>query len=151
VKRYNPKELEPKWQNIWRESKIYEVDTKLSKNKFYVIPMFPYPSGDMHIGHWYNFAPTDTIARWRRMLGHNVLHAIGFDAFGLPAENAAIKREIPPAKWTKQNIESMTKQMEAIGASYDWNKFVITSDPEYYQWTQWLFIKLYEKGLAYRK
>jgi leucyl-tRNA synthetase len=151
VKRYNPKELEPKWQNIWRESKIYEVDTKLSKNKFYVIPMFPYPSGDMHIGHWYNFAPTDTIARWRRMLGHNVLHAIGFDAFGLPAENAAIKREIPPAKWTKQNIESMTKQMEAIGASYDWNKFVITSEPEYYQWTQWLFIKLYEKGLAYRK
>jgi leucyl-tRNA synthetase len=151
VKRYNPKELEPKWQNIWRESKIYEVDTNSAENKFYVIPMFPYPSGDMHIGHWYNFAPTDTIARWRRMLGHSVLHTNGFDAFGLPAENAAIKRGIPPAKWTKQNIESMTKQIEAIGASYDWNKFVITSEPEYYQWTQWLFIKLYENGLAYRK
>jgi leucyl-tRNA synthetase len=151
VKRYNPKELEPKWQNIWRESKIYEVDTNSAVNKFYVIPMFPYPSGDMHIGHWYNFAPTDTIARWRRMLGHNVLHANGFDAFGLPAENAAIKRGIAPAKWTKQNIVSMTKQLEAIGASYDWDKFVITSEPEYYKWTQWLFLKLYEKGLAYRK
>ncbi|HSW37508.1 MAG TPA: leucine--tRNA ligase [Candidatus Saccharimonadales bacterium] len=151
MKRYNPKEIEPKWQKAWAESGIYKVDTADAQNKFYIIPMFPYPSGDLHVGHWYNFAPTDTIARFRRMKGHRVLHANGFDAFGLPAENAAIKRNIPPAKWTRQNIESMTKQLEAIGASYDWSKRVITCDPEYYKWTQWLFLQLFHKGLAYRK
>lgn len=152
MRRYNPKVIEPKWQKIWHDTKIYEVDTtKKPENKFYIIPMFPYPSGDAHIGHWYNFAPTDTVARCRRMLGHQVLHVNGFDSFGLPAENAAIKRGIPPAEWTKKNIESMTKQIEAIGASYDWTKQVITSEPGYYRWTQWLFLKLYEKGLAYRK
>ncbi len=152
MKRYNPKVVEPKWQKIWRDSKIYEVDTrKKPANKFYIIPMFPYPSGDAHIGHWYNFAPTDVVARWRRMLGHQVLHTNGFDSFGLPAENAAIKRGIPPAQWTKKNIASMTKQIEAIGASYDWTKMVVTSQPDYYRWTQWLFLKLYEEGLAYRK
>lgn len=150
MKRYNPKEIEPKWQQIWEQTKLYEVDTKSADNKFYIIPMFPYPSGDLHVGHWYNFAPTDTVARWRRMLGYKVLQANGFDAFGLPAENAAIKRGIPPAKWTKQNIVTMTKQLQAIGASYDWSKRVITNDPNYYKWTQWLFVKLYEKGLAYR-
>jgi leucyl-tRNA synthetase len=151
MKRYNPKLIEKKWQKTWRESGIYKTDISKSEKKFYIIPMFPYPSGDLHVGHWYNFAPTDTIARYRRMQGYNVLHCNGFDAFGLPAENAAIKRNIPPAEWTKQNIESMTKQIEAIGASYDWDRNLITSEPEYYKWTQWLFLKLYEKGQAYKK
>jgi leucyl-tRNA synthetase len=150
MRRYNPKEIEPKWQQVWRGQKLYEADTTIAENKFYIIPMFPYPSGDLHIGHWYNFAPTDTVARWQRMRGHRVLHTNGFDAFGLPAENAAIKHGIPPAEWTKQNIESMTKQIEAIGASYDWTKSVKTNDPNYYHWTQWIFIKLFEKSLAYR-
>ncbi|HSX17785.1 MAG TPA: leucine--tRNA ligase [Candidatus Saccharimonadales bacterium] len=150
MRRYNPKEIEPKWRKVWEDTKLYEVDTKKSDNKFYIIPMFPYPSGDLHIGHWYNFAPTDTVARWRRMMGHRVLHTNGFDAFGLPAENAAIQRNIPPAQWTRANIESMMKQLEAIGASYDWTKSVTTNDPNYYQWTQWIFLKLFKKKLAYR-
>ena len=150
MRRYNPQEIEPKWQKNWEDTRLYEVDIKDASKKFYVIPMFPYPSGDLHIGHWYNFAPTDTVARWRRMQGHRVLQAIGFDSFGLPAENAAIKRNIPPAQWTKDNIAAMTKQLATIGASYDWSKTVTTSDPDYYRWTQWLFLKLFEKGLAYR-
>ena len=150
MRRYNPQEIEPKWQKVWQDNKLYEVDTHDSSKKFYVIPMFPYPSGDLHIGHWYNFAPTDTVARWRRMQGHRVLHTIGFDAFGLPAENAAIKRNTPPAQWTKDNIAAMTKQLKTIGPSYDWSKTVTTSDPAYYRWTQWLFLKLFEKKLAYR-
>ena len=150
TRRYNPQEIEAKWQKAWENHKLYEIDTSDSSKKFYVIPMFPYPSGDLHIGHWYNFAPTDVVARWRRMQGHRVLHAIGFDAFGLPAENAAIKRNIPPAQWTKDNVVAMTKQLKAIGASYDWTKLVNTSDPSYYRWTQWIFLKLFEKKLAYR-
>jgi leucyl-tRNA synthetase len=151
MKRYNPKEVESKWQKAWAEKGIYKTDTARADKKFYVIPMFPYPSGDLHVGHWYNFAPTDTVARRRRMQGHNVLHCIGFDAFGLPAENAAIKRNIPPAEWTRANIVSMTGQIKAMGPSYDWEKQVLTCDPDYYKWTQWLFVKLYEKGLAYKK
>jgi leucyl-tRNA synthetase len=151
MQRYNPKEIEPKWQQKWAVENLYKTDISKLGKKFYIIPMLPYTSGDLHVGHWYNFAPTDTIARWHRMRGYNVLHCNGFDAFGLPAENAAIKRGIPPAEWTNQNIESMTKQLQAIGASYDWDRKVITSNPDYYKWTQWLFLKLYEKGLAYRK
>src|SRR3989344_102635 len=150
MRRYNPQEIEPKWQKVWEDTKLYEVDTSDGSRKFYIIPMFPYPSGDLHIGHWYNFAPTDTVARWHRMQGRRVLHSIGFDAFGLPAENAAIKRNIPPAQWTKDNIAAMTKQLKTIGPSYDWSKVVTTSDPAYYRWTQWLFLKLFEKKLAYR-
>jgi leucyl-tRNA synthetase len=150
MRRYNPKEIEPKWQNIWAESGIYKTDMKRTGDKFYVIPMLPYPSGDLHIGHWYNFGPTDTVARFRRMLGQNVLTTIGFDAFGLPAENAAIKRGIQPAVWTHSNIADMTKQIAQIGASYDWDHSLATCDPAYYHWNQWLFLKLYEKGLAYR-
>jgi leucyl-tRNA synthetase len=150
MRRYNPREIEPKWQNIWAESGIYKTDMKRTADKFYVIPMLPYPSGDLHIGHWYNFGPTDTVARFRRMLGQNVLTTIGFDAFGLPAENAAIKRGIQPAVWTHSNIADMTKQIAQIGASYDWSHSVATCDPAYYHWNQWLFLKLYEKGLAYR-
>src|SRR5579862_682754 len=150
MRRYNPKEIESKWQKIWAESEIYKTDMARTADKFYVIPMLPYPSGDLHIGHWYNFGPTDTVARFHRMLGQNVFTTIGFDAFGLPAENAAIKRGIQPAKWTHSNIETMKKQIDRIGASYDWSHTLETCDPSYYRWNQWLFLKLYEKGLAYR-
>ena len=150
MRRYNPKVIEPKWQKIWEETKLYEVNTRKADKKFYIIPMLPYTSGDLHIGHWYNFGPTDTVARWRQMLGHTVLQHHGCESFGLPGENAAIKNKIPPAEWTRNNIANMTKQLKAVGASYDWTKFITTSDSDYYKWTQWLFLKLYEKGLAYR-
>ena len=150
MKRYNPADIEPRWQQVWRETNLYKTDMSRTSDKYYVIPMLPYPSGDLHIGHWYNFGPTDTVARFRRMLGENVLTTIGFDAFGLPAENAAIKRDIQPAVWTYSNIQSMTKQIEQIGASYDWSHTLTTCKPDYYRWNQWLFLKLYEKGLAYR-
>jgi leucyl-tRNA synthetase len=112
--------------------------------------MFPYTSGDLHIGHWYAMAPSDVRARFKRMQGYNVLHPMGFDAFGLPAENAAIKRGIHPFKWTMDNIANMRHQLESIGAMYDWSREVITCLPEYYKWTQWFFLKFYESGLAYR-
>lgn len=150
MRRYNPQQLEPKWQKIWRDSKLYKVDMSRTADKYYIIPMLPYPSGDLHVGHWYNFAPTDTLARFNRMLGRNVLTTIGFDAFGLPAENAAIKRGIQPAEWTYSNIKTMTAQINQIGASYDWDHTLITSDPEYYRWNQWLFLQLYKHKLAYR-
>jgi leucyl-tRNA synthetase len=150
MRRYNPREIEPKWQNVWAESGIYKTDMGRTADKFYVTPMLPYPSGDLHIGHWYNFGPTDTVARFRRMLGQNVLTTIGFDAFGLPAENAAIKRGLQPAVWTHSNIDSMKKQIAQIGASYDWDHTLATCDPQFYHWNQWLFLKLYEKGLAYK-
>lgn len=150
MQRYNPKVIEPKWQKIWAQSSLYKTNMSRAADKFYIIPMLPYPSGDLHVGHWYNFGPTDTVARFHRMLGQNVLTTIGFDAFGLPAENAAIARGIQPAKWTHSNIKTMTNQIEQIGAGYDWDHTLITCDPEYYRWNQWLFLKLYEKGLAYR-
>ena len=151
MKRYNPKEIEPKWRSVWQESGIYKTPQNPGDDKFYCLVMFPYPSGNLHVGHWYNFAPADTVARFHRMMGKKVLHPIGFDSFGLPAENAAIKHNKPPAQWTRSNIETMSKQLRAIGAVYDWDKIVTTSEPDYYQWTQWLFLKLYENGLAYRK
>ncbi|MEX1995206.1 MAG: class I tRNA ligase family protein, partial [Candidatus Saccharimonadales bacterium] len=150
MRRYNPTVVEPKWQKVWQDSDLYRADISAAKDKLYVIPMLPYPSGDLHVGHWYNFAPTDAIARYQRMLGKNVLTTIGFDAFGLPAENAAIQRGIQPAKWTYSNIESMTKQLHKIGASYDWSHSLITCQPEYYRWNQWLFLQMYKRGLAYR-
>jgi leucyl-tRNA synthetase len=150
MKRYNPQEIEPKWQKKWADDGLYKTDMSATATKHYIIPMLPYPSGDLHIGHWYNFAPTDTVARYRRMQGHNVLTTIGFDAFGLPAENAAIKRGIQPAIWTHQNIETMTKQINQIGASYDWDHSLATCDPTYYRWNQWLFLQLYKHGLAYK-
>jgi leucyl-tRNA synthetase len=151
MRRYNPQEVEPRWQKIWRDSGIYKTDMARTADKYYTIPMLPYPSGDLHIGHWYNFGPADAVARFNRMTGQNVFTTIGFDAFGLPAENAAIQRGIQPAKWTRTNISSMTEQLKQIGASYDWDHSLATCDPDYYRWNQWLFLKLYEKGLAYRK
>jgi leucyl-tRNA synthetase len=147
---YKPQEIEKKWQQRWAEDKLYEVSEDDPRPKWYALTMFPYTSGDLHIGHWYPMAPSDVHARYKRMQGYNVLHPMGFDAFGLPAENAAIKRGIHPFTWTMQNIENMRRQLKSIGAIYDWNREVITCLPEYYKWTQWFFLKLYEKDLAYR-
>ncbi len=151
MKRYNPKEIEPKWRKVWKEAGLDKTPEKPGKDKFYCLVMFPYPSGNLHVGHWYNFGPADTVARFHRMTGKKVMHPIGYDSFGLPAENAAIKHNIPPAQWTQSNMKSMTKQLQNIGAMYDYDKMIATSDPDYYRWTQWLFLKLYENGLAYRK
>lgn len=148
--KYDPKAIEEKWQKKWAEDKLYEVSENSSLPKWYALTMFPYTSGDLHIGHWYAMAPSDVHARFKRMQGYNVLHPIGFDAFGLPAENAAIKRGIHPFTWTMQNVENMRRQLKSIGAIYDWSREVVTCLPEYYKWTQWFFLKLYEAGLAYR-
>lgn len=150
VVKYNPQEVEEKWQQRWAEDKLYEVTEDNSRPKWYALTMFPYTSGDLHIGHWYAMAPSDVHARFKRMQGYNVLHPMGFDAFGLPAENAAISHGIHPFTWTMQNIDNMRRQLKSIGAIYDWNREVITCQPEYYKWTQWFFLKLYQAGLAYR-
>jgi leucyl-tRNA synthetase len=148
--RYNPQEIEKRWRERWADDHLYEVKEDNSRPKFYALTMFPYTSGDLHIGHWYAMAPSDVYARFKRMQGHNVLHPMGFDAFGLPAENAAISHGIHPYDWTMRNIENMRRQLKSIGAIYDWNREVISCLPEYYRWTQWFFLKLYEAGLAYR-
>ncbi len=150
MKPYNHRDVEPKWSQIWKEKKTYKTPDTSDKPKNYTLVMFPYPSGDLHIGHWYNFGPADIYARYQRMNGQNVLHPIGFDAFGLPAEGAAIKRGIHPSDWTHSNIQSMLKQLDRMGPSYDLDRIVVTCDPDYYKWTQWCFLKLYEKGLAYK-
>ena len=149
---YNPSIIEPKWQKKWKDSKIYNVDLD-SKNKenYFSLTMFPYPSGDLHIGHWYAFTPADSYSRFKKMKGFNVLHTQGFDAFGLPAENAAISRNINPMKWTFDNIDNMRGQFNLMGNSYDWSRELITCTPEYYKWNQFFFLKMYEKGIAYRK
>jgi leucyl-tRNA synthetase len=147
---YNPQAIEQKWQQRWEDDRLYEAADDDSRPKWYALSMFPYTSGDLHIGHWYAEAPADVHARFKRMQGYNVLHPMGFDAFGLPAENAAIKRGIHPSTWTMQNIANMRRQLKSIGAVYDWTREVITCLPEYYKWTQWFFLKLYETGLAYR-
>lgn len=149
---YNPSVIEPKWQKKWKQSKIYEIDFKdKKKKKFFSLTMFPYPSGDLHIGHWYAFTPADAYSRYMRMRGFNVLHTQGFDAFGLPAENAAISRNINPMKWTFENIDNMRSQFLLMGNSYDWNRELVTCEPKYYKWNQFFFLKMLEKGIAYRK
>ncbi len=150
---YNPSLNEKKWQATWEEKKTYDTDLKSSKKKkYYNLVMFPYPSGDkLHIGHWYNFGPADSWGRYMRMKGYNVFEPMGFDAFGLPAENYAINTGIPPASSTAKNVETMIKQLKAIGAMYDWSQTVNTSSPDYYRWTQWLFLQMYKRGLAYKK
>jgi len=149
---YEAKKIEQKWRKIWEKSGIYKVKDKVkSKKNFYHLVMFPYPSGDIHMGHWYNFAPADVFARLKKMQGFNVLSPIGFDAFGLPAENAAIKRKIHPKTWTYKNIANMRKQLKSMGNIYDWSREVITADPDYYKWTQWMFLKMFKAGLAYKK
>ncbi len=147
---YVPREIEKKWQDKWAADRLYEVTEDDGRKKYYALTMYPYPSGDLHIGHWYAMAPSDVRARFKRMQGLNVLHPMGFDAFGLPAENAAIKHGIHPYKWTMANIERMRSQLRTMGAIYDWTREVVSCQPEYYRWTQWFFLKLYEAGLAYR-
>jgi leucyl-tRNA synthetase len=151
IERYDPASIEPRWQARWAELELYEADLEdTSRPKYYLLTMYPYPSGDLHIGHWYITTPTDAIARFRRMHGDNVFYPIGFDAFGLPAEGAAIKNGIHPAIWTMQNIEIMRRQFRTMGATFQWSAEVVTALPEFYRWNQWIFLKLLEAGLAYR-
>ena len=148
---YNHKEIEKKWQGVWDEKGVYKTaDEKAGAENEYILVEFPYPSGNLHVGHWYAFAVTDIYAKYRRMLGKNVLFPVGFDAFGLPAENAAIKNNLNPREWTLSNIEFMKTQMKSMGASFDWEHLVVTCSPEYYKWTQWLFLKFLENNLAYQ-
>ena len=147
---YDPVQIDQKWQARWEQDGLNRVADDDPRPKWFEMTMYPYPSGDLHIGHWYAMAPSDCHARFRRMQGYNVLHPIGFDAFGLPAENAAISRGIHPFEWTMDNIENMRRQLRSIGAIYDWDREVVCCLPEYYRWNQWFFLKLYEHGLAYR-
>ncbi|MCP4544810.1 MAG: leucine--tRNA ligase [Chloroflexi bacterium] len=148
---YVPQDIEKKWQKKWEDDQLYRSVIDHDKPKHYALTMLPYPSGDLHIGHWYAMAPSDTRARYMRMRGYNVLFPIGFDAFGLPAENAAIKRGIHPHKWTLSNVEKMQGQFRTMGTMFDWEREAISCLPGYYRWTSWFFLKLYDMGLAYRK
>lgn len=151
MKRYDPSKIEPKWQKEWDKAKMHETgDSVKGRDNFMLLFEFPYPSGDLHIGHWFSYVVPDILARYKRMKGYNLMYPIGFDAFGLPAENAAIQRNINPSEWTKKNISDMSSQLKSMGASFDWSRKVETTDPEYYKWTQWIFLKFYENGLAYR-
>ncbi|MBI5195968.1 MAG: leucine--tRNA ligase [Nitrospirae bacterium] len=149
--KYNPQEIEEKWQDFWDKKALYMVTEDSVSPKFYCLEMFPYPSGKIHMGHVRNYVIGDVISRYKRMRGFNVLHPMGWDAFGLPAENAAIKHGVHPAKWTYENIDYMRGQIKKLGISYDWQREVATCSPEYYKWNQWFFIKMLQKGLAYRK
>lgn len=151
LEKYNFGEIEKKWQAIWEKEKPFKVVEDNSKEKYYVLEMFPYPSGKLHMGHVRNYAIGDVIARFKKMNGFNVLHPMGYDAFGLPAENAAIKHNVEPAKWTWENIAEMNRQLRELGLSYDWDREIATAHPEYYKWMQWIFIQFYKKGLAYKK
>jgi leucyl-tRNA synthetase len=148
--KYVPQEIEPRWAKKWEDDGLYHSDVDLDRQKFYFLTMLPYPSGDLHIGHWYAMVPPDARARWLRMKGYNVLFPMGFDAFGLNAENAAIKRNIHPKTWTEQNMAMMRRQLRTMGAVFDWRREHATSHPEYYKWTQWFFLQFYKNGLAYR-
>ncbi len=151
MKRYHPEEVELKWQKYWEERDLFRSKADPGRPKFYCLEMFPYPSGKIHMGHVRNYAIGDVIARYKRMRGYNVLHPMGWDAFGLPAENAAINHGVHPVKWTYENIDYMKRQLKRMGLSYDWKREVATCDPEYYKWNQWFFIKMFEMGLAYKK
>ncbi len=149
--RYEPAAIEPKWQQRWADLRLHETDLyDTSRPRYYLLTMYDYPSGSLHIGHWYVKTPTDAIGRYHRMHGENVFMPVGFDAFGLPAENAAIKNGIHPRDWTMSNIENMRRQLRSMGAAWDWASEVVTCDPEYYRWNQWLFVQLMKRGLAYR-
>jgi len=149
--RYDPGKIESKWQHFWEEAKLFKVKEDPNKEKYYLLEMFPYPSGKIHMGHVRNYTIGDVVARYKRMQGFNVLHPMGWDAFGMPAENAAIANNSHPAKWTYGNIDAMRLQLKRLGFSYDWDREIATCSPEYYRWEQWLFLKMYEKGMAYRK
>ena len=143
--RYDPVAIEPKWRTRWEATDLYRVNDDDPKPKWFSLTMYPYPSGILHVGHWYAFTVPDAFARFQRMNGYNVLFPMGFDAFGLPAENAAIRNNIHPATWTYDNIAAMHRQYDLMGAMIDWSREVITSDQEYYHWNQWFFLKMLEK------
>ena len=151
IERYDPASIEPRWQARWDELELYRTNLDDTKNRFYLLTMYPYPSGDIHIGHWYIKTPTDAFARFQRMHGMNVFLPIGFDAFGLPAENAAIKQKVNPRDWTMQNVANMRRQLRRMGATFDWSSEVVTCDPDYYKWNQWFFLQFLKAGLAYRQ
>src|SRR5690554_1088328 len=152
IANYDFKEIEKKWQKRWEEEELFKTRDDTDRDNYYVLEMFPYPSGNLHMGHVRVYSIGDVLARFMNMNGYNVLHPMGWDAFGLPAENAAIKHgDIHPAEWTWGNIANMKKQMKALGLSYDWNREVTTAKPDYYRWTQWLFIQMYKKSLTYKK
>jgi leucyl-tRNA synthetase len=148
---YSPQAIEPAWQRQWETGKAFRVAKDPKRAKYYCLVMFPYPSGRIHMGHVRNYVIGDVVARYKSMRGFNVLHPMGWDAFGLPAENAAIERGVHPSKWTKENIATMRTQLKRLGLSYDWEREVATCDPDYYRWNQWFFLKMYERGLAYKK
>jgi len=148
---YNPSEIEPKWQARWEADGLYNSNIDPARPKHYALTMLPYPSGDLHIGHWYAMTPSDARARFMRMRGYNVLFPMGFDAFGLPAENAAVKHNIHPKQWTYANIERMRKQLRTMGSMFDWRREAVSADPKYYKWSQWFFSQLHKHGLAYHK
>ncbi len=145
------REAEAKWQQRWRDENAFTTSEASGKEKFYCLEMFPYPSGKLHMGHLRNYSIGDVMARYYHMKGFQVLHPMGYDAFGLPAENAAIKNNVHPAEWTFNNIIEMREQQQALGLSYDWNREVATCHEKYYKWGQWIFLKFWEKGLVYRK
>jgi len=149
--RYNPGEIESKWQKQWDKWNLFKVTENPSLPKYYLLEMFPYPSGKIHMGHVRNYTIGDVVARYKRMRGFNVLHPMGWDAFGMPAENAAIANKTHPAKWTYANIAAMRSQLKRLGFSYDWERELATCQPEYYRWEQWLFLKMFKKGMVYRK
>jgi len=150
-KKFDSSAIEKKWQEKWRDSGIYDVGERdASKEKEYVLVEWPYPSGNLHIGHWYAFAVPDIYVRFKKMLGKQVLYPMGFDAFGLPAENAAIKRNLDPKKWTDENMAFMRTQLERMGNAFSWDKTTSSTDPEYFKWTQWMFTKFFENDIAYR-
>ena len=149
--KYIPQEIEPRWQQRWDEDQLYRALVDQSKEKYYSLTMLPYPSGDLHIGHWYAMTPSDARARYMRMQGYNVMFPIGFDAFGLPAENAAIKRNVHPKEWTYNNIDNMRKQLRTMGAMWDWEREAVSCDPSYYRWSQWFFLQMYKNDMVYRK
>lgn len=151
MKPYEPHAIEEKWQILWEENKAFKVSEASAKKKYYLLEMFPYPSGKIHMGHVRNYSIGDVIARYKRMRGYNVLHPMGWDAFGMPAENAAIERGIHPAVWTYENIAYMRTQLKRLGFGYDWDREIATCDVDYYKWEQWMFLKMFEKGLVYRK
>jgi len=149
--RYDPQQIEQKWQTFWEQEQLFRAVEDPEREKYYLLEMFPYPSGRLHMGHIRNYSIGDVVARYKMMQGYNVLHPMGWDAFGMPAENAALEHKIHPVKWTFDNMSFMRNQLKRMGFSYDWERELATCDAEYYKWEQWIFIKMYERGLVYRK
>ena len=149
--KYEPQAIEQKWQKYWETEKTFQVEADKNKEKYYLLEMFPYPSGNLHMGHVRNYSIGDVVARFKRMRGYNVLHPMGWDSFGLPAENAAIKHQVHPVDWTLKNMANMRQQLKSLGISYDWEREVATCLPDYYKFTQWIFLQLYKHNLAYKK